>query len=112
MPSLCVPKTYEIITEELYENESWLFGLDIGVASTVIALSAARCVPFSSCNGGAYGGSHHEFHLVVAFYARPNTSNCYSDALRRPMLEWRTAPMEPSCSMLTIRTKYALLRRH
>jgi hypothetical protein len=41
------------------EGDEGLFGLDLGVASSVVALSAARCIPFSSCNGGAFG-DHHE----------------------------------------------------
>lgn len=64
-----------VIEEEYDESGVELYGLDIGVASTVIALSAARCVPFSSCNGGAFGGSHNEMHPVVAFYARPATAD-------------------------------------
>lgn len=63
---------YEIIEEEGAEEPDDIFGLDIGVASTVVALSAAGCIPFSSCNAGAFGGLHHEWHPVVAFYARPN----------------------------------------
>ncbi|MDT4967574.1 MAG: hypothetical protein QOJ64_2311 [Acidobacteriota bacterium] len=56
--------------EELYDDEEeGLFGLDLGVASSVIALSAARCVPFSSCNGGAFGDMHHERIPLVAFFA-------------------------------------------
>lgn len=63
---------------ELYEieNELWdeidgdLYGLDIGVASSVVALSAARCIPFSSCNAGALGGHHAESHPLVAFFTR------------------------------------------
>lgn len=61
---------YELIEEELYEDPEGIYGLDLGVASTVVALSAAGCVPFSSCNGGAFGGSHHEWHPLVAFYGR------------------------------------------
>lgn len=45
--------------------------MDIGVASSVVALSSAGCVPFSSCNGGAFGGSHDEDHPLVAFYTLP-----------------------------------------
>lgn len=52
-----------------------LFGLDIGVAGAVIALSAARCIPFSSCNGGAFEGGHHERHPLVAFYVRPQLAS-------------------------------------
>jgi hypothetical protein len=62
---------YEIIEDELYEDPEGIYALDIGLASTVVALSAARCVPFSSCNAGAFGGSHHELYPVVAFYGRP-----------------------------------------
>lgn len=61
---------YDVIDEELNESEDHLFGLDVGVASTVVCLSAARCIPFSSCNGGAFGGRHQEAYPLVAFFAR------------------------------------------
>ena len=64
-----------LIEDELYEDAEGIYGLDIGVASAVVALSAARCVPFSSCNGGAFGGCHHESHPVVALFARPETTS-------------------------------------
>jgi hypothetical protein len=63
------------IEEEYDESEIELYGLDIGVASTVVALSAARCVPFASCNGAAFGGRHHEVYPLVAFYAKPASAN-------------------------------------
>jgi hypothetical protein len=63
-------RAYEDIDEESYEEPERLMGLDIGVASLVVALSAAGCVPFSSCNAGAFGGSHREWHPVVVFCAR------------------------------------------
>lgn len=66
---------YSIIEEDYDESGVALYGLDMGVASTVIALSAARCVSFSSCNAGALGGNHHEVYPVVAFYARPEAAN-------------------------------------
>ncbi len=57
------------------ERDDWvlgeldpLWGLDLGVASAVLALSAAGCVPFTSCNGGAFGGGHHEKYPLVGFY--------------------------------------------
>jgi hypothetical protein len=60
------------IEEELYEDPGDdLFGLDLGVASSVICLSAAGCVTFASCNAGAFGGRHHERYPLVAFFARP-----------------------------------------
>ena len=59
------------LAEEIIESERYLHGLDLGVASTVIALSAARCIPFSSCNGGAFGDEHEEKFPLVAFFARP-----------------------------------------
>ena len=42
-----------------------LRGLDLGVASAVVALSAANCAPIASCNGGA---NHHEDYPCVTFY--------------------------------------------
>lgn len=60
----------ETIALDIVER-SVLFGLDLGVASSVLALSAARCVPFQSCNAGAFGGAHLESYPLVAFYLRP-----------------------------------------
>ena len=42
--------------------------LDVGVAGAVLALAAAGCIPFTSCNGGALGGRHLEEYPLVAFY--------------------------------------------
>jgi hypothetical protein len=67
--------------DELYdEGDSVLFGLDIGVASTVISLSAARCIPFSSCNGGSFGEHHHESFPLVTFFAKPEWIPAITDA--------------------------------
>jgi hypothetical protein len=64
-------KTYDEIEDELSETpEEGLIGLDLGVASSVAALAAAGCIPFTSCNAGAYGGQHNELFPLVAFYAR------------------------------------------
>ena len=43
-----------------------LCGLDIGVASTVFALSAAKCAPISSCSGGP---EHAELYPIVALFS-------------------------------------------
>lgn len=61
----------DAIEEELSEGDVGLLGLDLGVASTVVCLSAARCLPFSSCNAGAFGGRHSEAYPLIAFFARP-----------------------------------------
>jgi len=58
---------------ELLEAEMYLDALDLGVAATVNALSAAKCIPFSSCNAGAFGGMHHERYPLVAFHAVRST---------------------------------------
>jgi hypothetical protein len=63
--------TLDSISDELYEDDEGLWGLDMGVASSVIALSAARCIPCTSCNGGCFGDGHHEGHPLVSFYAMP-----------------------------------------
>lgn len=47
-----------------------LWGLDVGVATAVLALSAMGCVPFASCSAGAFGGRHSASHPVIAFYLR------------------------------------------
>lgn len=61
-----------------YAEEEWpddyrriqdLISLEVGVASLVIAISAAGGVPFSSCNGSAfYSEGHLEPVPVVGFY--------------------------------------------
>ena len=48
------------------------FGLDPGVASTVAALAATGCIPFTSCNGGLAGGLHAEKNPLVGFFAKPD----------------------------------------
>jgi hypothetical protein len=76
-----VEDEYDLIADELYEtDDEGLFGLDIGVASAVVALAAFGCIPFSNCNGGAYGGRHHEEHPLVAFFARPAHFPILTDA--------------------------------
>jgi hypothetical protein len=50
------------------ELEEALYGLDLGMASVVLALSAAGCIPFASCNGGP---GHHEQLPLVVCWARP-----------------------------------------
>jgi len=52
---------------ETEEDVSGLYGLDLGIASTVVALSAAGCAPVASCNGAP---GHHEAYSLVAFYCR------------------------------------------
>ena len=68
------PFDAEALFDELFDEEELaeIMGLDIGVASTVAALSAAGLIPCTSCNGGAFGGTHREEHPLVAFYAYPD----------------------------------------
>ncbi|WP_036279595.1 hypothetical protein [Methylocystis sp. ATCC 49242] len=51
-----------------FEDEPALWGLDIGVASATIAMSAYGATPVSSCNAGAFGGQHHAKYPYVAFF--------------------------------------------
>ena len=54
--------------EALSDDEYYaLYGLDVGVTAAVVALSAASCAPFTSCNGGV---GHHEAHPAIGFYCR------------------------------------------
>lgn len=52
-----------------FEGPPW--GLDIGVAGTVAALSAFGAIPAASCNGGRLGAHHSYAHPLVAFFALP-----------------------------------------
>lgn len=63
------------VLPDLEEDDSGddpLQHLDIGVASAVVALSAAGCVPFTSCNAGAFGGAHSASFPIVRFFAPAN----------------------------------------
>jgi hypothetical protein len=61
------------IENEVLDFQMQFFGLDLGVVSAVLALSAMGCVPIASCNGGAFGEApHHESYPLVAFYATPS----------------------------------------
>jgi len=64
-----IAEEWATIEDELSESDQGIYGLDLGVASTVVSLSAAKCVPFSSCNAGAFGERHQEIYPLVAFYA-------------------------------------------
>lgn len=57
-----------------------LDGFDLGLASSVWAISAARCIPFSSCNAGTFGGRHHEGYPLVSFYIRRVMADVFLDA--------------------------------
>lgn len=50
------------------DDAEGLWGLDVGVAAAVLALSALGGIPFMSCNGGSFGKQHPAAHPYVAFY--------------------------------------------
>jgi hypothetical protein len=83
-------KEYFEIEDITYEDEN-LHSLDLGMASTVLALSAAGCVPFSSCNAGAFGGRHVERYPVAAFYARPATAKAILNCAEEAQIGLRTS---------------------
>ena len=61
----------ELIDEEreaAYFSEDDLWGLDVGVISATIALSALGGTPVSSCNAGGFGGFHVAAFPYVAFF--------------------------------------------
>ncbi|AZG78727.1 hypothetical protein [Methylocystis rosea] len=51
-----------------FDDEPALWGLDVGVASATIAISAYGAIPVSSCNAGAFGGRHPVRYPYVAFF--------------------------------------------
>lgn len=60
----------ELEDAELPEEDLW--GLDVGVISAVLALSAMGAVTVSSCNAGGFGGRHVEAFPLVVFYLPPD----------------------------------------
>ena len=89
--------------EEIKNDDSdQIFRLDIGVASTVVALSSAGCIPFTSCNAGAFGGSHNEQYPLVAFYMREEMKTFYWTLLKNQVRDWKTRITGASLSMQTI----------
>lgn len=50
--------------------DEFFSALDPGIASTVLALGAVGCIPFWSCNGGAFGGDHSSPVPIVRFFAK------------------------------------------
>jgi hypothetical protein len=53
---------------ESFEPVDSLWGLDVGVASATIALSALGGVPVGSCNAGGFGGLHQAAFPYVTFF--------------------------------------------
>lgn len=62
---------YEEECAEAFLPEEDLWGLDVGVAGAVLALSAMDAIPVSSCNAGGFGGHHAASFPHVAFYLKP-----------------------------------------
>ncbi|HEX7930814.1 MAG TPA: hypothetical protein VF470_07920 [Sphingomicrobium sp.] len=54
--------------EDADSPEDDLWGLDIGVISATLALSALGATPVSSCNAGGFGGHHVAAFPHVAFF--------------------------------------------
>ena len=53
---------------DVNEPADGLWGLDIGVASAVVAFSVLGGTPVSSCTAGGFGGTHAAEHPYVAGY--------------------------------------------
>jgi hypothetical protein len=53
---------------DCFEPSDGLWGLDIGVASATIALSALGAIPVGSCNAGGFGGHHQGAFPYVSFF--------------------------------------------
>ena len=53
---------------DCFEPSEGLWGLDIGVASATIALSALGAIPVGSCNAGGFGGHHQGPYPYVSFF--------------------------------------------
>ena len=55
-------------TRDLDNEQESLWGLDVGVASAVVALNALGAHTALSCNGGAFGGEHFRDRPCIRFY--------------------------------------------
>lgn len=66
--SAAAEATFEAQRDLEGEGAEALWGLDVGIASAVIALSALGALPFISCNAGSFGGTHPASKPYVAFY--------------------------------------------
>jgi hypothetical protein len=62
-----------------------LWGCDPGVATTVVALSVAGAVPFSSC--ASYPGTHYKHHPLVACWAPRDLESAILEAARQAGVE-------------------------
>lgn len=60
------PGVSNVITEDAAQFSC--VGLDLGVAAATLGLAVAGCVPFTSCNGGAFGDTHADEYPLVAFF--------------------------------------------
>lgn len=60
--------TYREFEDNEDSDEPALYGFDLGTNALAAALSAASCIPFYSCNGGAFDDGHHETYPLVAFF--------------------------------------------
>lgn len=66
--SAATEAAFEAARDPEDEGAAVLWGLDIGVASAVIALSAMGAMPFISCNAGSFGGIHAASRPYIALY--------------------------------------------
>jgi hypothetical protein len=70
--------TAELVDEErldVFEPADGLWGLDIGVASAVVAFSVLGGTPVSSCNAGGFGGTHTADNPYVTGYLPPSAAD-------------------------------------
>lgn len=59
-----------IAAQSIDAADDYFVALDPGVASATLALGAIGCIPYWSCNGGAYGGHHASPRPTIQFFAR------------------------------------------
>jgi hypothetical protein len=100
-----------------FELSDGLWGLDIGVASATIALSALGAIP-GSCNAGGFGGHHQAAYPYVSFFlggispefvipisrtasAKINTANRWYHKMREDGI-WREIVLLFACSAVVI----------
>lgn len=70
----------QLLTAQSTAAARALIQLDPGTNALVAALRAARCLPYYSCNAGAFGGEHTAPFPAIGFYCKPSLLPFICDA--------------------------------
>jgi hypothetical protein len=84
--------------------------LDVGVASSVVALVALGAAPIISCNGGTFTDPHFHPHPLIAFFAPRKTGRVIKDAAYTAKLHLEQNGFTKSPMLASLRIEPFLFR--